>query len=305
MLFIAFKSGLCLGKDPFLGVNKSPSKLRASADELALLARNNRLMLGLGLAPTLAELLEKVNEAELPEDLSVLEQMNWVCSKLGGPASASSKCGIRLLHSILASISCLTTVISSSGDERIIEASAASSADKRTVLRWCSDLLCAGEKAVLPLHNSPHHVLFVGCSSSEFVNAIRSAKGPSATAKKFGTMLVAHSSPIWKHVAGNGVDVLVCSEDAAKGAIEREVSSPFKPAPGLHFDGRVFFFSCPRFLSIIWLLALRPSSATFSTCQRKIFLPATSSFARLFLSSLMHCLRNRRRLKVGLCLLPR
>lgn len=113
-----------------------PTQLRASAEELALYARNNRLMLAVGLAPTLAELLERVSEPVLDE-LSVMEQSKWACAKLGGAAQASLKCGVRLVHSLLASMVAVTLFVSASGDERLNDASAASAVEKVSCFACC------------------------------------------------------------------------------------------------------------------------------------------------------------------------
>ena len=213
--------------------------LRLHADELALLARNHRLSICIGMPPSLSELLEKL-DLSLAE-LSVVDQMQLACARLGGASAASSKCGVRLVHNLIASLQCLQHVVCATADDRFSEACAANgSLEKKTVLRLNGDLLGAGENNLLPLQSSPHHVLFVGCGASA-VDAIRVAKHYQSHApKKWATLLAVQSNPAWKDIAGPGVEVVAMSENNAKGSVDLEIFLDYLNARSASIASHIF-----------------------------------------------------------------
>lgn len=70
------------------------------------------------------------------------------------------------------------------------------------------------------------------------MNAVRSAKGP--VAKKFGTLLASQAHAGWREVAGSGVDVVACSDDAVKGVIEQEIFLDYLAARTASIERHVF-----------------------------------------------------------------
>lgn len=140
-----------------------------------------------------------------------------MCHRLGGASAASSKCGIRLVHSLLAGVLAVPVVVCATADERVIEAIAAAgvATEKKTIVRLSDSLISTSSSlsgANLLSASASQHVLFVGCGMRS-VESLRSFwKIGSASKSSWGTVLAAQSHPSWKQTTESGVSIVSMSD---------------------------------------------------------------------------------------------